>query len=81
MVNNDRAPGPLITRQEAARRVGVTVRTVDYWRRTEKITTYKDGRGRVMVDADEIDDVMEPRPAGPAGGLKPPPASRCVTCP
>jgi hypothetical protein len=81
MVNNDKAPGPLITRQEAARRVGVTVRTVDYWRRTEKITTYKDRRGRVMVDADEIDDVMEPRPAGPGGGLKPPPGSRCAACP
>jgi hypothetical protein len=48
-----------ITRDQAAERAGVRVRTIDYWRNTGKVTNYKDGRGNVWLDADEIDDLTE----------------------
>lgn len=61
-MNITQKPKIPITRKEAAERAGVPVRTIDYWRRTRKITNYADGRGRVWVDAEEIDDLSEIKP-------------------
>lgn len=55
-------PEILISRQQAAARAGVKIRTIDYWRHHRKITTYKDGRGRIWIDPQEIDDLMRPQP-------------------
>lgn len=51
-----------ITRDQAAARAGVSARTIDYWRRTGKITNYKDGRGKIWLDAEEIDGLSEIKP-------------------
>lgn len=59
MTNTTKKPKIPISREQAATRAGVGVRTIDYWRRTGKITKYKDGRGRVWIDADEIDHLDE----------------------
>jgi predicted site-specific integrase-resolvase len=52
----------LITRRGAADRAGVDVRTVDYWRRTGKLTEHRDGRGRVWVEVEELDRLLKPVP-------------------
>lgn len=57
-------PDVTITRQEAARRAGVKVRTVDYWRRVGKISTYTNGLGHVRLDPEEIDDLLALRRVG-----------------
>lgn len=54
----NKTPQVLITRNEAAERAGVRPRTIDYWRRHGKIKTYKNGRGQVFLDADEIDGML-----------------------
>jgi excisionase family DNA binding protein len=51
-------PGNLISRQDAADRAGVGIRTVDHWRRTGKISTYRDGLGHVRLDPEEVDDLL-----------------------
>jgi hypothetical protein len=51
-------PMNLISRQAAADRAGVKIRTVDYWRRIGKISTYRDGLNHVRVDPEEIDDLL-----------------------
>jgi hypothetical protein len=61
MTTTQRPKIPL-TRNEAAARAGVQPRTIDYWRRTKKITTFKDGRGHVWLDAEEIDALSEIKP-------------------
>jgi hypothetical protein len=57
-------PQNLITRNEAAARAGVGPRTIDYWRKHEKITTYWNARGQVRLDPEEIDDLtaFAPKP-------------------
>lgn len=55
-------PEITITRNDAARRAGVKVRTVDYWRRTGKITTYTNDLGHVRLDPEEIDALISLRP-------------------
>lgn len=51
-------PLNLITRDEAAVRAGVKIRTIDHWRREQKIKTYRNGAGHVRLDADEIDEFL-----------------------
>jgi excisionase family DNA binding protein len=55
--------GTLITRKQAAQRAGVHVRTVDYWRRTGKLRTHRDGLGRVSLDSQELEELITPQPA------------------
>ena len=55
-------PETLITRAEAAARAGVSVPTVDYWRRTDRLTTHKNDLGHVRVDADELDRLIIQKP-------------------
>jgi predicted site-specific integrase-resolvase len=59
--NMDANSGNWIRRHGAARRAGVTVRTIDNWRKEGKITTYLDETGRVWINADEIDKLTTPR--------------------
>jgi predicted site-specific integrase-resolvase len=47
-----------ITRKQASERAGVHVRTIDYWRRTGRLTRYRDGLGHVSVDAAELDALL-----------------------
>ena len=51
----------LITRKEAAQRAGVHVRTVDYWRRSGKLKTLRDGLGRVSIDPEELSTLITPQ--------------------
>ena len=58
----------LITRQEAAERVGVHPRTIDNWRQAGLLITYR-RRGsrsdpRVLIDAVELDRLTRAQPAG-----------------
>lgn len=52
----------LITRNRAATRVGVSVRTIDRWLADGRLTKYVDGRGFVSVDADELIRLTAPQP-------------------
>lgn len=52
----------MITRAAAARRAGVSVRTVDRWLSSGALIKYADGRGRVLVDQDEVDRFLAPQP-------------------
>jgi predicted site-specific integrase-resolvase len=56
----------MITRAAAARRAGVSVRTVDRWLASGGLIKYVDGRGRITVDEDEVDRLLTPRPADAA---------------
>ncbi len=58
-MTNTQKPKIPLTRDQAATRAGVGTRTIDFWRRTGKVTNYKDGRGNVWVDAEEIDGLNE----------------------
>lgn len=48
-------PEILISRKAAAERAKVHPRTIDMWRSTGKIKTYRDGRKRIWLDPEEID--------------------------
>lgn len=51
-----------ITRIEAAARARVNVRTLDYWRRTGRLKSHTDGRGKVWVEVEELDRFLTPVP-------------------
>lgn len=59
-MNMDANSGKWIRREGAARRAGVTLRTIDNWRREGKIKTYRDEIGRVWISGDEIDRLITP---------------------
>ena len=48
----------LITKNEAADRAGVTLRTIDNWFSRGWLTKHRDGRGRVGIDAGELDELI-----------------------
>lgn len=56
----------MITRTTAARRAGVSLRTIDRWLSSGGLVKYTDGRKRVLVDQDEVDRMLAPRPADTA---------------
>lgn len=53
----------LISRDEAARRAGVSVRTVGRWVFQGRLTKYTDGLGHVRIDAAELRELTTPQPA------------------
>lgn len=53
-----------LTRQEAADRAGVTVRTIDNWVLNGVLTKHLGGIRRVRIDAAELDAFLAPRIAG-----------------
>jgi excisionase family DNA binding protein len=55
-------PENLITRKQAAIRAGVDIRTVDYWRREGKLTTYRTRGYHVRIDPAQLDDYLEIAP-------------------
>ena len=50
----------LITKAAAARRAGVSTRTIDYWLRVNKLTKYRNGLGHIFVDADALEELITP---------------------
>lgn len=58
----------LISRQAAADRAGVAVRTVDYWRRRGYLTTHRVRGHFVRVDQDELDQYIKASPEDPDSG-------------
>lgn len=48
----------MITRKEAATRAGVDVRTVDYWRREGKLTTYRTRGRHIRIDPAQLDNYL-----------------------
>lgn len=56
----------LIDVTEAARIARVDPKTIRRWYRKERITKYKTGTGRVMVDQHEVEALLEPVPVGGA---------------
>lgn len=57
------AKQPLITKNEAATRAGVTLRTIDNWFHRGWLTKYENGRGRVGIDPGELDELITYVPA------------------
>jgi len=55
-------PENLITRKQAADRAGVDVRTVDYWRRVGKLTTYRTRGHHVRIDPAQLDSYLKVAP-------------------
>jgi excisionase family DNA binding protein len=51
-----------ITKAQAAERLGVHRRTVDNYLSGGILTKYKDGTGRVLIDADECAKLRTPVP-------------------
>jgi excisionase family DNA binding protein len=51
-----------LTRKHAADRAGVHPRTIDYWRKTGRLTTHRTGTGAVRIDQQELDDLTSVRP-------------------
>jgi phage terminase Nu1 subunit (DNA packaging protein) len=51
-----------ITRQQAASRAGVNLRTIDNWTRTGVVTKHVDGVGRTWIDGAELDELLKPVP-------------------
>jgi len=51
-------PDVLISRRDAADRLGCHIRSIDYYLNTRKLTRYKDGRGRVGIDPEELDELI-----------------------
>lgn len=51
-----------LTRQEAADRAGVDIRTVDAWLADGTLTRYRVGRRAVRIDAGQLDAVRTPTP-------------------
>lgn len=45
----------MISRQQAADRLGRHIRSIDYYLKTRKLTKYRDGFGRVWIDPAEVD--------------------------
>lgn len=56
-------PDVLITRRQAADLLGVHINSIDYYLNTDKLTRYKDGRGRVGIDPAEVDRLITFLPA------------------
>lgn len=56
----------LITKGEAASRARVTMRSIDNWLHTGKLTKHVNGLGQVRIDADELDRQMTFVPVTPA---------------
>jgi len=56
-------PDVLISRRDAADRLGCHIRSIDYYLNTRKLTRYKDGRGRVGIDPEELDRLTSFTPA------------------
>lgn len=54
--------GTLITREEAASRLHVDLRTLARYLAIGKLTKYKNGLGRVLVDEDEVAGLLEAKP-------------------
>jgi hypothetical protein len=52
----------LVSRKKAAEIAGVHERTVDYWRRTEKLTTYRERGFYVMIDLNELEEFLGTSP-------------------
>lgn len=52
----------MINRKTARERLGCTMQTVDNYLNSGKLTRYKDGRGRVWIDPDEVDQLLIPVP-------------------
>lgn len=61
--NAQRVPEILLTRRQAADRLGCHIRSIDYYLNTEKLTRYKDGRNRVGIDPEELDRLERFTPA------------------
>lgn len=57
------APSALVTRQEAARHYGVTVRTLDRWIDAGRVPAYRVGDRMVRVRVDDLDGALERIPA------------------
>jgi hypothetical protein len=53
-------PEILIDRRQAAARIGVHIRSIDYYLRVRKLTKYRDGRNRVWIDPEELDALITP---------------------
>lgn len=56
-------PEVLISRRQAADRLGCHIRSIDYYLNTRKLTRYKDGRNRVGIDPAELDRLSTFAPA------------------
>jgi hypothetical protein len=54
---------PLISKRDAATRAGVTTRTIDNWFHKGWLTKYRDGRGHVGIDPDQLYDLITYVPA------------------
>jgi hypothetical protein len=50
----------MITRQQAADRLGRHIRSIDYYMNTGKLTKYRDGFGRVWIDPEELEQLITP---------------------
>lgn len=50
----------LISRREAADRLGRHIRSIDYYLNTGKLTKYRDGFNRVWIDPAELDALITP---------------------
>lgn len=50
----------LISRQETADRAQVRLRTVARWLSEGKLTRHTDGRGRVWIDPEELEELLKP---------------------
>jgi len=53
----------LLSRAEAARLTGASLRTVDRWRKDGKLTTYRNRRGAIRIDPEELDRLSAYQPA------------------
>jgi len=54
-----------LTRQEAAGRAGVDIRTVDAWLADGTLTRYRVGRRAVRIDQEQLDALRTPTPDAP----------------
>jgi hypothetical protein len=54
---------PLITKNEAATRAEVTLRTIDNWFHRGWLTKHKNARGQVGIDPEELDALITYVPA------------------
>lgn len=61
--NAQRVPEILLTRRQAADRLGCHIRSIDYYLNVRKLTRYKDGRNRVGIDPAELDRLERFTPA------------------
>lgn len=55
--------GQMLTRQEAANYLGISVRTLDLWRANNQVAFHRigpEGRRKIKFDTDDLDRLIEP---------------------